>query len=143
MKTKTDLLARDASVPMTVGTDQVSHPQVKVVQTEGEKKTPPTKTTENKEIKIDEKKAPQATDDKIGLTVFQNLLGHSAQKKVEQKTAETTETQAALKSVLQMIDKSKHDINEIQTIHDQLLEQNHDLMMESDNDMPPVTIEKV
>ena len=42
-----------------------------------------------------------------------------------------------------MIDKSKQDINEIQTIHDQLLEQNRDLVMESDNDMPPVTIEKV
>ena len=42
-----------------------------------------------------------------------------------------------------MIDKSKSEINEIQTIHDQLLEQNRDLVMESDNDMSPVTIEKV
>ena len=42
-----------------------------------------------------------------------------------------------------MIDKSKREIGEIQSIHDQLIEQNKDLIMESDTDMAPIQIEKV
>ena len=42
-----------------------------------------------------------------------------------------------------MIDKAKREIGEIQSIHDQLIEQNKDLIMESDTDMAPIQIEKV
>ena len=67
---------------MSAAHSEIKHPQTAQV----EKKEPATKTTDNQHIKIDEKKAPQASDDKIGLTVFQNLLGHGADNKLDKKS---------------------------------------------------------